>query len=330
MMQIEGRVPVVHIGLPKTATKTLQWRIFAQHSQVFYLGRFDGAPFERRYQQFNACRDETILKIMDEIAYSNFLNPRIRESRELMQRYLAEYNSDHKLPVWSWESYSTDNLRNRQARAESLKNLLGTARIVVTIRNPLKLLESAYLQQLKRDNIGARFRRGKSAFYCSIEDWIKRDHFNDISNHLDYPNTIKMYVEQFGRDNVCVMVFEDLVDDGAKFYKKLCGFMGIDSEEAIELAAHKDDNSRWTEEQLDRLSGIDRSVLKSLQFRFSGRSARKKMLRLDRQGGPMHSAKKASARISSELSEVVLERTRTGNEWLEGEFQLRLRKYGYL
>lgn len=330
MTQFENRVPVVHIGMPKTATKTLQWRIFAQHSEVFYLGRFDGAPFGGRYRQFNACRDETVFKIMDEIAYSNFLNPRILQSSELMQHYLAEYNSDHKLPVWSWESYCTDSLRNRQARAKNLKNLLGAARIVVTIRNPLDLLESAYLQQLKRDNIGARARRGKGVFYCSIEDWIKRDHFDDISNHLDYPNTIKMYVEQFGGDNVCVMVFEDLVNDRAKFYQKLCGFMGIDSAEVIELTKHKDDNSRWTEEQLDRLSAIDRSVLKSLQFRFSDKTARKKMLRLDRQGAPMQSGRKGSARISSELSEVVRERARTGNEWLEEVFQLDLKKYGYL
>ena len=39
------RIPVIHIGMPKTATKTLQWRLFNGHSEVFYLGRFDGACF---------------------------------------------------------------------------------------------------------------------------------------------------------------------------------------------------------------------------------------------------------------------------------------------
>ena len=35
--------PVIHIGMPKTATKTLQWRLFAEHSEIYYLGRFDGS-----------------------------------------------------------------------------------------------------------------------------------------------------------------------------------------------------------------------------------------------------------------------------------------------
>lgn len=323
------KTPVVHIGMPKTATKTLQWRIFAQHSELFYLGRYDGEPFKGKYREFKACRDATVFRIMNEIAYQRLKQPNISECRELLDKYLAENNQSNLVPVWSWESYSTDSRRRRQSRAENLKQLFVDAKIVITIRHPVKLLESAFLQQLKRDNIGGRYWPGRGVFYSSIDDWIDRDFLQDVSDHLDYPETIRMYVEQFGRDNVCVLVFEDLLKDSIKFYQELCGFMGIDSKEALSLVAGNVDNSRWTEFQLERLRSIDSSLLASLRFRFSKRIARKNQLGLDKHGSPIKPGNKAKVEISRHFRNKVVERTRQGNEWLDQVFDLDLSRLDY-
>ena len=323
------KTPVVHIGMPKTATKTLQWRIFAQHSEIYYLGRYDGAPFRGKHRQYKACRDETVFRIMNEIAYRGFRRPKIRKCRELLGEYLAEQNQNGLVPVWSWESYSTDSRRKRQYRARNLKQVFKVAKILITIRHPVKLLESAFLQQLKRDNIGGRYWPGRGIFYSSIDDWVKRDFLGDVSDHLDYPETTRIYVEQFGRENVCVLVFEDLLQDKIGFYQHLCDFMGIDSQEALSLVAGNVDNSRWTELQLERLRSIDSSLMASLRFRFSKRHERKRQLDLDKGGKPLNPGKKASVKISQNIRSEVLERTRQGNEWLEQVFNLNLAGHGF-
>ncbi|KAA1189215.1 hypothetical protein F0M18_16200 [Pseudohalioglobus sediminis] len=322
-------LPVIHIGMPKTATKTLQWRIFARHSGIFYLGRFDGEPFQGQYQQYGACRDQTVFRIMDEIAYRNFRHPDIATCKQLLSAYLAEHNAQGRVPVWSWESYSTDSRRSRQYRADNLKNLLGSARILMTIRQPLSLLESAYLQQLKRDNIGAGYRRGKPLFCTEINDWIRRDEHEDISNHLDYAETVRMYSRHFGRENVCVMAYESLLADANGFFDQLSQFLGVDPEETRELVRAKDDNARWSEAQLQRLREIRDSLPLSLRFRYGTRKARKRMLGLNGRGIPRKPGARARAPIEGELGAGILRRVQEDNAWLDEEFQLGLDRYGY-
>jgi hypothetical protein len=158
---------------------------------------------------------------------------------------------------------------------------------------------------------------------------VKRDFLGDVSDHLDYAETIKMYVEQFGRENVCVLVFEDLLQDEIAFHQQLCDFMGIDSTEALSLVEGHVDNSRWTNIQLDRLQSIDSSLKASLRFRFSKRPERKTLLDLDKRGIPMNPGKKASAEISQHFRNEILDRTSQGNEWLDRVFDLGLIRHGY-
>lgn len=324
------RSPIIHIGMPKTATKTLQWRVFAEHSDIYYLGRFDGPSYREKYRQFEACRDAQVLEIMDQIAYRGIRNPDTAACHTLLKQYLQHCNPQHRLPVWSWESYCTDSHKNRELRAGHLKKVFGNARILVTIRHPVKLLESAYLQQLKRDNIGARYHRGKKVFYRPIDRWLQRDKANDITNHLDYPETIRMYTQQFGVENVCVLTFEQLQQDRAVFFEKLCEFMGIDLQETLTLVDTSIDNSRWTDTQLGRLQTIDNSLFQSLKFRYAKRPMRRKMLNLDKMSVPLTPGSKASAIISPEWQSQILKRTLSGNQWLEETFNLGLDELGYM
>lgn len=322
-------LPVVHIGMPKTATKTLQWRLFAGHEAIFYLGRYDGSVFGGQYRPFRACRDELVFKVMDQVAYRGIHSPDMAYCRSAMDDYLKAPMQQGLVPVWSWESYCTDNAHNRRVRARNLKQLFGKAKIVVSVRHPVKLLKSAYMQQLRRDNIGGRYRKGRNGFYRAIDEWVRADVANDITDHLEYPETIGMYVDEFGADNVCVLPFELLVADSRAFYERLCRFMGIDLERALELLGENVDNSRWTEVQLKILERINGSRLQKLKFRFASKRERKQMLDLDQKGKPLGDAPKASPAMSPDVMRDVVERTRAGNEWLERTFTLGLQGYGY-
>ncbi len=324
------RLPVVHIGMPKTATKTLQWRLFALHSDIYYLGRYDGRPFKGKYQRYLGCRDADVFRVMEHVAYQGVFDADVDSCRQHLDAYLQQHNGEGKLPVWSWESYGTDSFEMRSRRAQNLRQLLGQAKILVGIRHPVGLLESAYMQQLKRDNIGGYAHWGKRCFFPSFTEWFERNHRGDIDNHLDYPRTIRTYAELFGEQNVYVAVFEELREAPERFWGKICEFMGVDSREALELVAGNADNTRWTEIQLQRLGTIHDSSLRSLAFRLSGKRRRKSLLDLRPNESPGTKAARAKPDISPATRADIVRRTSEGNRWLQQAFGLELDRWGYL
>ena len=323
------RVPVIHIGMPKTATKTLQWRLFACHSEIFYLGRFDGSFFEGKYRQFGACRDQNVKSLMQQIAYGDIYNPDFSQCKKILAEVLEPAHQQNLLPVWSWESYSTDILAKRRVRARNLKKVFGEARILMTIRHPVALLESAYFQQLRRDNVGAHGTVGQPPYYLPIDDWLSSEFNGEVIPHLQYADTIQAYVDQFGIDNISVFLFEDLFADKHTFFKSICDAMGVDHDEGIRLMDEKTDNERWTVRQIEALVKIKGSFFESLKFRFSDKQTRKQLLELGRDNIPLMEGPKAQAPISPEWQNKIYEMTEKGNRWIEEMFNLPLEKYGY-
>jgi hypothetical protein len=315
--------------MPKTATTTLQGRLFSAHSEVFYLGRFDGAHFQGKYRQFDHCRDASVQDLMLQIAYGDVYNPDFTGCRKLLKQIVEPALEKNLLPVWSWESYSTDILSKRLVRALNLKRVFGEARIIMTLRNPITLLESAYFQQLKRDNVGSRSHRGRSPYYRLIDDWLYDNFSGEILPHLQYAETIQAYANQFGIENVHVFLFEDLIADHDSFFRQICDVMGISAEEGIQLVRGEIDNSRWTIRQIEALENVVGSGVKSIFFRFASRETRRKLLGLDQKGKPLVSGGKARAHISPKWQKKILKTTRQGNLWLQESYGLALEKYGY-
>jgi len=323
------RVPVIHIGLPKTATKTLQWRLFAGHSEIYYLGRFDGPVFKGKYLEFDACRDQSVQSIMKQVAYDNIYNPDIPLCRRTLSEVLAPALERNLLPVWSWESYSTDILDKRRVRAKNLKEVFGEARIIMTLRNPVALLESTYFQILKRDNVGACGHWGMPPYYVSIDDWLDTEFDGEVLPHLQYAETLQAYAEQFGINNVSVFLFEDLLADKHVFSNSVCAAMGIDPDEGRQLMEAKTDNERWTESQLEALQQVKGSFFKSLRFRYSHKHIRRQILDMDKKSGIHTDEPKAKAPISKEWQKKIYETTKEGNRWIEEVFNLPLGRHGY-
>lgn len=324
-----GRKPVIHIGMPKTATKTLQWRLFSHHSEVLYLGRFDGPQFRKHYQALDCCRDATVQKVMKQIAYDQIFHPDLDECRRLLSQVLLESKEKNLVPVWSWESYSTDVLSKRRVRASNLKRVFGEATILMVLRNPLMLLESAYFQQLKRDNVSPKLKFGSHPYYQSIDDWLQSGFQGEVLTHLQYGQTVQAYTEQFGIDNVHVFLFEDLVKDEPAFFRRICSVMQIDPEEGVRLIQGERDNERWTVRQLKILQGIVDSPIRTSLFRITPHTWRLKWLELEAFGTPLHPGEKARAQISDKWKREIFEAVEPGNRWLEQHFGLPLKEYGY-
>ena len=325
----QKRVPVIHIGLPKTATKTLQWRLFAGHSEIYYLGRFDGPVFNGQYIEFDACRDRSVQSIMKQVAYDNIDNPDFPRCRKTLSEVLAPAHERNLLPVWSWESYSTDILDKRRVRARNLKEVFGEARIIMTLRNPVTLLESTYFQILKRDNVGARGHWGMPPYYVSIDDWLETEFNREVLPHLQYAETLQAYIEQFGIDNVSVFLFEELLADKRAFSNSVCAAMGIDPDEGCQLMEANTDNERWTASQLEALKQVKGSFFKSLRFRYTHKHIRRQILDMGKKSGTHIEEPKARAPISAGWQRRIYEFVEQGNRWIEENFDLPLDKHGY-
>lgn len=320
------QVCCLHIGLPKTATKTLQMQLFARHSQVEYLGTYTGS--RRQYRQ---CRDAQVEGIMAELIWDFRDRPDFARASKLFAQAVRPAMDAGRLPVWSWESLVEDRHEVQRQRAENLKTVFGDAKIIVGIRHPVRLVESLYLQLLKRDNVGARasFRRG--VWYLPIDKWLARQWGrggHPPKSQLEYARAIEIFADVFGDDRMGIFLFEQLVADPADYVRSICGFLEIDAAEGVAHTRDKRENARWVQEQLDRLQRIQQSPVLSTAFRFADKKTRRQMLGIPRRG-PAPEGPPARAEMSDLWRERIEEKSREGNRRLAQRWNVPLAKYGY-
>lgn len=320
------RRPVIHIGMPKTATKTFQHWLFAEHPEVFYLGRSFGSNYRSR-------RSEEIRRkvkaVMDQIAFDHVSEPTYESCVQWIKEILSDPDASGKLPVLSWEGYSSGGLRIRSARARSLKRLFGEAKILMVIRSPIPLLEASYFQQLKCWNTRVTWRFGQGPYYEGIHEWLDRYFRKTEMPQIHYGDTIRAFCEVFGKENFNLLLFEDLVADEEAFIRSVCRMTEIDADEGVRLCLGKRDNERWTTTEIEFLKRLKRSFWQSLRYRVMTPEARKKLFNFDGNGESKEPGVRARAEISAEWQKRIFQVAREGNRWVEDEFGVPLTKYGY-
>jgi len=313
--------PFIHIGLPRTGTKTIQWHLFSRHSEIEYLGIYDGNERFHHLRRFNNVRDVSVQAIMKEIGWQNIFNPDIDLCRRLFKGSIMPAFDKGKTPVWSWESLSMDAFKSRRARAENLRQVFGPCRVAITIRHPVTIMESAYFQILRRQNV--QLREGKT-WFMPIDKWLNsRDFKDEIWPHLEYEKTISLYSRLFGEETVRVFVYEDFMKNSQKFIEKLCQFIGIDPEEGVRWAAGKVENAR-SRVTFNRIKKIGKSRIRSSLFHKMRPRERKEYLFFSSE-----QEKAELPRISSSGRKQIEDFTRKGNQTLVARFKLPLDKYNY-
>ena len=140
---------------------------------------------------------------------------------------------------------------------------------------------------------------------------------------MDYSACIQSSVEQLGRENVGVFLFEELHQDSNAYYQSICEFVGIDSEIGVSLAKNEHFHSRLTEAQVAHMREINSSFLKRTHNSFSDNRSRIKALKENANSPP------AKAVLPEELKKKVSDATRVGHRWLVDNLDLPLEKYGY-
>jgi hypothetical protein len=304
----------------------LQDHLFGQHKDIDYLGTFH----HRDKRKWNKCRDAQVQELFDELVFERPRRPDLDRARALFGEAVAPSLEAGKIPVWSWESLALSSLKLRRIRAQNLRTVFGPCKVVMMLRSPLSLVESVYFQHLKRENVGGKYRRFKRPWLHSIESWLESSwgHRGAPGHHLDYPVTIDAFVEIFGRENVGVFLFEELVENSEGFVRKLCDFVGLEPEQAVSLTQQSRSNDRWTQHHLDSVERIASSHLRRAAFRFANKQGRLRMIGLERAVSAAAGAR-AHAPLPAHWRRQIEDRTAVGNQRLMAQWGLPLDRYGY-
>ena len=136
---------ILHPGMGKTATTTLQQSAFCGHSEILYIGKDARSKNQKGEKIPNGYTRQP---------YYELFAPMLQQTKEaadpdkvrkvLQEQFEAQPNKT--LALMSWEGLVAKNPKNFKA---VLKNLLGVGyplSVVFTIRNIVDWLPSSYLQ----------------------------------------------------------------------------------------------------------------------------------------------------------------------------------------
>lgn len=302
---------VIHIGFPKTGTTTHQIHLFDKHSQIVYLGKpYKEARFEqelhRLIKQESTIYDSSALK-------------------EYMKSVKKERPGKNLLLLSEEIMVSLSKVRDKGVVAQRIKEVFSPCKILITIRNQVEMLKSAYINGGRLlAHVPGKY-RGR---YVPFEDWLifqyeylDRSH---MGNFIYFP-TIQYYAKLFGKENILVLLFEEFLDQPEQYITKLSEFLAIDKNESLELLGAEHENVRIDQSRLEfeRWVGSRMALGKS---RF--------LYRLSKVYGYffhlLAKNKKAKVMIPGPWLERLRNVYSQGNRQLMAHFHLSLEQYGYL
>lgn len=125
--------------------------------------------------------------------------------------------------------------------AEELHKTNPSARIIITLREPVALLKSYHAQLIFNAN------ETETDFWRAIELEAERRNGRSIpsttriqqqlyySSVASYAARIEPYIRLFGRENVCILVLEEMKSDPEGTAKKISDFVGIPWDKTISI-----------------------------------------------------------------------------------------------
>lgn len=198
---------LIHVGLPKAASTTLQNTIFVGQRDFCYIGPFNNlsnSTFPDRRAE------ELVMRISfeDSLVYDPTRTEALREElRQGSRPFLV-----------SSESFTTEGWADRRLIAERLHALFAPAKILIILRAQPSMCQSMYLNALRAS--GDRL--------VSFETWLGRK-YGEISCEtrvdLDYDRLVRIYEEMFGAEHVVVLPFEWISDENAAFAATLADLL---------------------------------------------------------------------------------------------------------
>ncbi len=235
---------IIHIGMPKAASTSLQQNFFSRLPLINYVGLgSDNTALKKALKRIIFEKDlyyrESEIKNVFETSFKKNL-PIVLSHENVCMPILKQFT---KIP------------QERETIANRFKAIYPDAKILIIIRNQFNIHQSMYVQKLKgeRNNIPIK----KISFNKWI-NWNINLHENgqdNIFRFAEYDSIISLYKSLFRE--VKVVIFEEMIKDMQSFVSdELCTFIQVDSEKAMKHYFDTKKNSRRSKASIMTEEGI--------------------------------------------------------------------------
>lgn len=318
---------VLHLGMPKTATTTLQHCLFAKHSEIEYVSKFHSPVLTKTLRRVSKPNANLPASVINDLR------------REMEPHWQAG-----KPCVLSNENLVRGNADKRRRQAKCFRRVLGDCQILITTREPISFMEALYFQELKTFNLKPeRYpwlvdNFGTPPRYFNINDWcsvLQDDPRTDRFEPLKMAETAEIYAEVFGKENIHLVVFEKLKQNPCEFLADICRCVGVSLEEASHLCTGRAKNVRWTEFSIDQLKRLEASFLPKWKYRLrracGRRRGRKTLSRqlFANQSMQERKSPKARAHLEPKWRAVFEKIGRDQSQRIVAQWGIPLEDYGY-
>ena len=160
-----------------------------------------------------------------------------------------------------------------EAAAGNIKEKLGAIKIIIALRDPVSMSYSLYNHQLRREGETIEsfeealekedVRRTNSEFREKCYGWHANYYYYQRAL---YYHQVKRYVDTFGKDNIFIILFEELVAETLGVVQNTYRFLGVDDAYVPEIKIHNPAGAILKIPMFWKDSGL---FLKTFQFVFS-------------------------------------------------------------
>lgn len=309
---------VLHIGMPKTGTTTLQSLLFARHTGIDFLGK------TREYPGPMNCRSQEIYPLLRPLLWK-VSEPWNAAALRSQWEVALKDRDPSKVLVGSWEGLGSSVLSDHQETLRRAMATFGSCRLLICLRNPITLVPSMYLQSLRGRHDVSNGEVFGTHWFMEIDQWIaKWRDTGRLNRLLSYAERIRISAELLGEENVLVLLYEDLCQDQERFVRTICQFLGVDEAEGLGHVQQGHLHTRISQDQIEFLRRVERSYIWRWWLNRKSPKAQRQIL-------DAHAGAGTPARIElpAPCVGIVADATREGNRWLMERYRLDLERYQY-
>lgn len=209
-----------------------------------------------------------------------------------------------------------------------IRHHLGRIKVIISLRNPVHMAYSLYNHQLRKEGehltsfaealTAEEQRMSDKQFQKSCYGW----HANYYYYHRGlYTEQVKRYYETFGKQNVLVLLFDDLVNTPLEVARKTYRFLGVDEAFVPNLNVY---NKGGKIVDIPRFWSDYGLFLKTVSFVFSRNLFRKLLLIIQKKGLkpalpiPAETARELAGRFRADITMLEQLIDRDLSQWKYG------------
>lgn len=234
---------VIHVGYPKTATTTLQDNVFYElHKleKINFLGKaFDGKVMTDKIEMVRS-----LLKALrcDEDSPSPFqvntnlssLEEQFCQNEILSVRGLLKSNIVNILSIEGCLFVTpSSGIKLKKMVPKALKTIFDDGKteieILISLRTQGKLMQSYYVQAYTEFFAKEKEFDTPSKLFFDHSQALKLK-MGEYSEIFDFYNVVSWYSEIFGKENIKILLFEDLINDRDYYISQLAEICDVQGE----------------------------------------------------------------------------------------------------